>query len=315
MLLDTNVLINAALLPQSFAAHALRLAMEQRTYRFLVTAGVMREVRKNLCDYAPDSARARLAEIRVTEYTDWLDAQMTDDDDSSAAPAGIQEKDRHIFHAASRHGAIVMTTDAPLWAGLRECGVPGLLPLEWIRRLDGLALGNTVFGVAPTAEAGSLVARAYPGSWSGSQQGKFTVVSFPGGFWIYYDAERSCWVAKVNGLKKPLERKAKIIDSSLQTVCLSWNVNKKDPKVQFRVSGDQYPAEQTLAGPIDFRPSGYPTIGSWCGVDHFWNGAIYLCISNDQPVSNDAWKTYRKSQDLAPNPYDADRVAAAIAAL
>jgi len=315
VLLDANAVINAALLAQSFSSYAVALAKQHQACRFLVSSGVMREVRNTLRKTIADEERRRLAETRVASFLDWLDASQTDDDDSSPAMCPISKADRHVFHAAQRHRATVLTSDAALWLGLRECNVPSLLPLEWIRQMDGMALATTIFGVAPTAAAGSLFVRAYPGAWAGGKSGKFTAVCFPGGFWLYFDASSSCWVAEVAGLAKPLTCKAQIQDSALQTVCLSWDSAAAKPKIELRVAGVDHPDKQPLAGPLGFRPSGHPAVGSLCGVEHFWNGSIYFCVSNDRPVGDKSWKKYLRHRDLAPNPYDADRVAAAVAVL
>lgn len=314
-LLDANAVINAALLPQSFSAYALTLAKQRHELSFLVSAGVMREVRSLLRKTTSDEEQHNLAEERVVAFLDWLGARQTDDDDSSPAPDSIPKPDGHVFHAARRHSATILTSDAGLWLGFRECNAPSLLPLEWIRHMDGMALATIIFGVTPTAEAGSLFVRVYPGAWAGGKSGKFTAACFPGGFWLYFDASRSCWVAEVAGLAKPLMCKIQIQDFTLQTVCLSWDTVAAKPKIDLRVAGVDHPVDQPLTGPLDFRPSGHPSVGSFCGADHFWNGQIYFCVSNDRPVGKRSWKSYLHHRDLAPNPYDADRVAGAMAAL
>ncbi len=315
VLLDANAVINAALLPQSFLAYAVALAKQHQACRFLVSGGVMREVRVTLRKTTADEERRRLVETRVAAFLDWLGVSQTDDDDSSPAPRSISKADGHVFHAAQRHRATVLTSDAALWLGLRECNVPSLLPLEWVRQMDGMALATTIFGVAPTAAAGSLFVRAYPNPWAGGKSGKFTALCFPGGFWLYFDASRSCWMAEVAGLVKPLMCKTKIQDATLQTVCLSWDATAAKPKIELRVAGVEHPVDQPLTRPLDFRPSGHPSVGSLGGSDHFWNGHIYFCVSSDRPVGKDSWKSYLNHRDLAPNPYDADRVAAAVAEL
>lgn len=315
VLLDANAVVNAALLPQCFSAYAVALAKQHQACRFLVSAGVMREVRNTPLKTTADEERRRLAEMRIVNFLDWLSASQTDDDDLSPAPASIPKADGHVFHAARCHSATVLTSDAALWLGLRECNVPSLLPVEWIRQIDGMALASTIFGVPPTAAVGSLFVRVYPGAWAGGKSGKFTAVSFPGGFWLYFDASRSCWMAEVAGLAKPLTCKTKIQDSTLQTVCLSWDATTAKPKIELRVAGVAHPDKQPLTGPLDFRPSGHPSVGSLGGINHFWNGQIYFCVSNDRPVGGKSWNKYLGHRDLAPNPYDADRVAAAVAAL
>lgn len=313
VLLDVNAVLNAALLPQSFSGYAVWLAKQRQKFSFMVSAGVLREVSRSLCKMAADGYQRDLAEKRVAMFLDWLGARQTDEEDSSTAPGSISKTDRHVFHAAQRHGATVLTSDADLWLGLQDCNVHSLLPLEWIRHMDGMALATTIFGIPPSATAGSLFVRAYPGAWAGGKSGKFTAVCFPGGFWLYFDASRSGWVAEVAGLPKPLICKIQIQDSTLQTVCLSWDAAAAKPKIELRVAGVEHPVDQPLIGPLDLRPSGHPSVGSLCGADHF--GHIYFCVSNDRPVGKDSWKSYLKHRDLAPNPYDADRVAKAISVL
>lgn len=221
----------------------------------------------------------------------------------------------HVYHAACRTGSAILTTDAGLWLGCRECNVPAFLPLEWIRTLNGVALQTTIFGISPTASAGSLFVRAYPGQWAGGRAGKFTLANFPGGFWLYYDACEACWVAAVSGLSRRLKCNTRLQDSSLQTVCLSWDSDTSKPKIDLRVAGVEHPDSAPLSGPLDFRPSGYPTVGCAGGVSHFWNGSIYFCISNDRPVGSTSWKKYLAHRELAPNPYDADKLANALRSL
>jgi hypothetical protein len=117
------------------------------------------------------------------------------------------------------------------------------------------------------------------------------------------------------GLPKPLICKIQIQDSTLQTVSLSWDAAAAKPKIELRVAGVEHPVDQPLIGPLDLRPSGHPSVGSLGGTDHFWNGHIYFCVSNDRPVGAKSWKKYLRNRDLAPNPYDSDRVAVAVAEL
>jgi hypothetical protein len=203
ILLDANAVLNAALLPKSYAALAVVLAKQVGNCRFLVSAGVMREVEKRLNEMPLDEIHLKPAWDRVNLFLQWLLVTFVTDDDSSAAPELIPKNDRHVYHAACRTGPAVLTADAGLWLGCRKYGVPAFLPLELIRRWDGIALQTMVFGVAPKPASGSLFVRCYPGAWAGGREGKFTVAHFPGGFWVYYSSAESCWVAEVEGLERP----------------------------------------------------------------------------------------------------------------
>jgi hypothetical protein len=179
--------------------------------------------------------------------------------------------------------------------------------------MDGMSLTTTIFGLPLTSTAGSMFVRVYPWAGAGAKSGKFTTVVLLGEFWLYFDASQSCWVAEVAGLAMPFLCETKIQDSNLQTVCLSWYPAASKPKIELCVAGVKHPVVLPLSGPLEFMPSGYPTVGSLCGVNYFWNGHIYFCDSNDRPVGEKSWKKYQSQRDLAPNPHDADRVSKVIA--
>ncbi len=312
ILLDSNVVINAALLPASFAGHAAALAREYGS-QFYVGEGALRETREKLLHWAPNEAVRARAASRVDAFLRWVAAEEVAGDDSAPVPESIPHSDRHVYYAARQVGATVLTSDAGFWLGCRDWGIPVLLPLELIRRWDGFSLQTTLFGVTPTQAAGSLFARVYPGEWAGVvTSGRFTVAHLPGGFWLYYDAAQAAWVAEVAGLAKPLVQSARLLSLEMQTVCLSWLYDAKKPKIQLWVAGVVHPVTESLATPLDFRASGTPTVGCFGVGQHCWNGHIYYCITNDKPVGKDSWKDYQRHCDLAPNPYDADRAAAAV---
>jgi hypothetical protein len=311
ILLDANIVINAAFLPQSFAAKAVALAHRNGS-RFFVGDGVMRETRGRLAHYAPNEAVHSLAVAQIDKFLHWAAAELVTSDDTSPVPDAIPRSDRHVYQASVRAGAAVLTADAGLWLACRDCEVTALLPLELIRRSDGIALQTTIFGVPPTQAAGSIFARVYPGAWAGTvSSGKFTVAHFPGGFWLYYDAAKAAWVAEVAGLKC-LVLHVPVFGSGLQTVCLSWSCDGDKPQIQLQVAGIEHPKTFDLVGPLAFRPSGLPTIGCTGERQHYWNGSIYYCVTNDKRVAKKSWRKYQQHSDLAPNPYDADRVVAAV---
>lgn len=312
VLLDTNSVLNAALLPKSFSARAISLAHHRGVCSFLVSAGVMREAKKILCDKALDESHYKSALGKVDELLSHLAATKISEDDLSTGPSCIPKSDWHVFHAAHRHGASVLTSDADLWLGLRELNMPSLLPLEWMRQLDGMAMQYTVFGERPSAKAGTVFFRAYPGSWAPGPSGKFSAASCSTGFWLYYDAQESCWNAEIEGMEKIARIEAPIQDCTLQTVSLSWNFLNTNPKIEFRVAGVEHPACLPLSSPLNFLSSGSWSVGNCRTTRHFWNGPIYSLITNDRMLSKLAWKKCLLHRELTPNPFDSDRLAAAI---
>jgi hypothetical protein len=190
--------------------------------------------------------------------------------------------------------------------------MPSLLPLEWTRQLDAMAIQTTVFGERPSAIAGSVFFRAYPGSWAQGQLGKFSAASCSTGFWLYYDAQETCWCVEIEGLGKIARIEAPIQDCTLQTVSLSWNFSKTNPKIEFRVAGVDHPACLPLSSPLNFLSSGSWSVGNCRTTRHCWNGSIYSCITNDRMLSKNAWKKCLLHRELTPNPFDSDRLSAAI---
>lgn len=190
-----------------------------------------------------------------------------------------------------------------------------MLPLAWIRELNGLALLTTVFGVMPKPEAGSVFVCAYPGAWAGAKSGKFTAVSLAGALWIYYDASLSCWLAEVQGLAKPLRCQAPILEPTLQTVSLSWNCDADKSKIELRVAGVTYPDTQPLECPLALKNPIHWTVGCYQGANYYLNASIYFCIVNDRPMGKKSWTNCQRHRDLSPNPFDADRLDQAIAGI
>lgn len=275
----------------------------------------MREVERVLSDQSPSASHVDLARNRIHSFLMAIDAAHIKDDDSSTSPDSISRADRHIYHAARQHSASVLTSDANLWLALRECGLSTILPLELIRRFNGYSLATTTFGILPTAKTGSIFVRAYPGSWASCQSGKYTAVNFPGLVWLYYDASKSSWVAEVAGLTESLECNVPIVANGLQTVCVSWDSSVSQPTIKLRVMGIGHPVSQPLTVLMPFSSCDNLTLGSYEGRDYFWNGSIYFCVINDRAISKNSWKSYLRHYELAPNPFDADRLKTAIARL
>jgi predicted nucleic acid-binding protein len=315
VLLDANTVINAALLPNSFSAIALRLAKAQGKHEFLVSTGIMQEVKSTLERLAKNELKQIMAKSRVRALLDLLAATNVGESSGVQVPHSIPKHDAHVFQAAHAFEAIVLTSDAKFWLGLRECGMLGLLPLQWISQIDGMALQTTIFGITPTRHAGSLFVRAYPGNWAGTKVGQYVVLNLSRALKIHYEAKTASWVAEVAGLSRPLKQKIPISDSSLQTISLSWESTRSEPTIELRVSGIEHPDSIPLPDALSFSLAGHTSIGSNSSATNFWNGHIFICVSNDRPISSKAWKNYLCDRELAPNPFDADRAQKAVQSL
>lgn len=84
--LDTNSLLNAALLPQSFSSIAVSLIRGEGVHQFMVSDGVMREAKKVLESKVHTEAQLILCNRRVEELLSEHGTVMAPEDDRSPAP-------------------------------------------------------------------------------------------------------------------------------------------------------------------------------------------------------------------------------------
>ena len=174
LLLDTNVVVNAAFIPNSFSDYCVRLALNAG-YRLVISDAIDAEIVKTLTRAASTQELKVLALVRMRDF---IRQALSDEivvDSTISVPSQIPTTDEHVYRAAVQSGVAVLTGDAALWLALRETGVQSFFPLEFMRMIDGMALANTIFGVAPKTQSGSLFVRAYSGQWAnGVCSGRFT---------------------------------------------------------------------------------------------------------------------------------------------
>ncbi|MBI3044374.1 MAG: hypothetical protein HYY78_16250 [Betaproteobacteria bacterium] len=221
-------------------------------------------------------------------------------------PPEVPRHDALVYREAQTCGAEILTSDAELWLACKKIRSPAVLPLELIRRYNGVALANTIFGVIPTRDSGSIFVRAYPGPWASLRTPqRFTLVHFPAGvIWLYYETAERKWIAELTGYKR-LQVATEITDGMLQTVGLSWKFGEQ---ITLRVADAEHPHVVEMRAPLPNDVEGRVQIGGHPSGQHYWNGPIYVCVNDDRPIGKDAWREFKQDRELTPNPFDNDRL-------
>jgi len=226
------------------------------------------------------------------------------------APAGIPTHDEHVVREGLTVKAGILTSDAQLFLRCVQTGVPVIWPLQLVRRLQGLGIGNTFFGVRARPERGFVLAKVHPGAWAdGVPGGRFSIVGFENdALWLYYHGQERAWVAEVAGLPEPLKIAAEVAEGEQTTVAVSWAFGQR---IQLRVGSVQHPAEAALPQPLLRGTAGARILAHRTG-QHAWSGTAHAMVDDDRPLGRTAWANGLKHVDLTPNPFDHDRLRTAL---
>lgn len=308
LFLDTNALLNAAYLPSSWSALAIGLARENG---ILLYSGeeTVEEARAKLRKRSIELG-VRVDYVRIDRLLAAFGVQLLQADPDTHVPAAIPKHDRHVYcEAATAPSACVLTTDRGLWLGCRAVGMPAVFPMEVMRHFRPDDLRAVIFGVVPAADRGQLFVRVMPGAWAGRvREGRFTVIDCAGVAWIYYDAKAGLWAAEVGCLRQRLEVPAPLHEGVFTAVSLSW----LEGQWQLRVQGAERPATNSALIHQLMRITGRAAIGHRLDGTCHWNGHVYCCVSDDRPLGRKSWPKLQQHPDLTPNPYDSDRLDAAL---
>jgi hypothetical protein len=303
VLLDANAILIAAFIPTSWSALVVSKLVARKSSVFVGTSSlseavfVARDVARQLGKTTDPVAFIEGLIRRVGA----VEIPPADDPVETAIPS----HDRHVAQEAITAKATVLTSDASLWAGLKNSGRAAILPLEALQLLDGMSLATTVFGVPPDRHKGSVFARVYPGGWAGMKDvGDFTVADFDGRLWMRYSTSGAAWVAELSEVGT-VRVPASLTENVMQVVALSWEAKKS---VQLRVAGVEVPVERPMPKPLSARLEGSVSIGHRANGQDHWNGAINVCVINDRPIGKGLWANLRANPVLTPNPYDVDRL-------
>jgi hypothetical protein len=303
MLLDANAVLNATFIAGSWSALVVSKLVARKCAIFVGSRSLAEAVfiaRKTATELGKrtDPAEPIEAFIRIVGAVQVPPAIDNVEDD-------IPEHDRHVVQEAITANAAILTSDAELWTVCAKVGRDAVFPLEALRRLDGMTLATTVFGVPPGRDTGSVFARVYPGGWGGMQNvGEFTVADFFGRLWLRYSTTRSAWTVELDEVGA-VSVAAPTAQNVMQVVAVSWQATKA---LQLRIAAVEAPGTRPMPKPLSASLAGNVSIGHRADGSHHWNGVINACVMNDRPIGKSLWTNLRGSAVLTPNPYDSDRL-------
>jgi hypothetical protein len=310
LLLDTNAVLNATFIPDSWSRRAINVA-RANSGSFYVGTGTLYEACRAAVAEAERLGKRTNPQPFIERYIDDLRVVQVYADGNCPVPDAIPSHDVVVYRESIAAGAEILTSDAELWLACKEIGAPAAFPLEIIRRHEGHALATTIFGVQPCRDSGLIFFRGYPGSWAGLRgAARFTAMYFPGVLWLYYETSKRGWIAELAGYA-PIAVTAEIADGALQTVALSWRFGDR---IVLRVADARDPATTEMKKHLPDEVTGNVQIGGHPSGEHNWNGAVYVCVNDDRPIGKDTWKEVIRHRDLTPNPFDSDRLRQSLAA-
>lgn len=305
-LLDSNMVLNAAFVEGSWARQVVEIA-HKRNFGLFVGTLSLRDAHRRAVSLACASPRALEAATYVDNMLRSLGAVVVDPA-PTAVHAAVPMHDAHVVREALAADATLITMDRELWLACRLAAITALVPIEVFRREYGVTLGLTAFGVAPTPTAGSLFARGHVGSWAKATGTRHTLIHFPGFAWLGYDTSKRAWIADFPGLA-PLALRAEVDAQQFEAVSVSWQVGDQ---IRLRASSVDHPVQRSLLTPLpNFVPAKYQ-LGASADQKDYWNSTLWACVSTDRPVGKELWRDCKQHHDLTPNPFDDDRLDAAV---
>lgn len=303
-LLDANAVLNATFVAESWSRLAVQTALSAGASLFVGTA-TLQEARHVVSEYACSMRRRSDPGPFIEGFVRDVRAIEVGADDSMEVTAGVPGHDAHVYREATACRAEILTSDPELWLACRPTATRAIFPLELIRRFNGPALANTVFGVQPTRDAGMIFMRAYPGSWAHNPPDDwFTAIFFPGVFWLYYDGGPRGWRLESEGYQ-PMFIPCDVRPNELQTVAFYWRTGDR---IVLRVAHAEHPVTLEMNAPLPEDVGPKVQIGGHPNGRHYWNGAIYVCVNDDRPLGHEAWRIIKRDREITPNPFDDDRL-------
>ena len=198
VLIDTNVLLDAAFVTNGSARKALAL-LDHLGYSPVIDEMIELEAVRILEKYrqffypAFDVAKVLSDYISVARILRLPPAKQISDTSVSA-------HDVHVVSAAAQYGAWVLTGDLALNVQLRADDIESRLPFDIIMEVataDGTdpGLDDIIRVVSPTRQSGMLFGRVITGSWAGMRSvGSFTVCDMKNVGRLYYDTQTEEWI-------------------------------------------------------------------------------------------------------------------------
>ena len=234
----------------------------------------------------------------------------------------INKADRHVYSAAMHYGAWVLTADLEFAVQCQDLQMPVRLP--W----DVVMEGATRAGKNPPLElvarysglsetAGMLFARGVPGSGAGMMDGrKFTACDVEHVGRVFYDGSAKEWVFVLT-IGGEARARCPVVPDETWTVCGSYELDRNSGRGKASVraySTRGTTGDSTIEVRGRFKASwpGKISVGHTLVGSDYWNGGIGPVVIGPRPMTGKIWRALRRLPELAPDPFSANVLEAAL---
>jgi hypothetical protein len=311
-LVDTNVLLGAALIEDGIARRAVR------SVQSLGHAVYCDEISYGEAVRRLERARRHLGlpydPVVVFEHLVYRLGILFVPPGDPIIPTSIHRHDRHIPRAAGQFATWVMTDDIELQIALTAAGFEARNSFEVLQAAaeNGSSpatappLPARIGPAAPKAAKGWVMAWVTPGPWaSGHPSGHRTVVDLPGFGHVYYDTDTAAWKAEVPFASQTLSAPFPLQPDIPVAVGIGFDGSRVPGKL-FVASGapsspPNYVSANTQAH-VPYCTIADAAIGHTLANDSHWNGQVRRLSAGDRFVSKKLWKHLVSVEDIAPHP-------------
>jgi predicted nucleic acid-binding protein len=320
VLLDTNVLLDAAFVRDGAARKAVEL-LPSLGFRLNIDMLTDREAKKVLGRYA---LRPELRFNPADVLDEFIRASriFTIPPALPVAETRVNRADRYLANAARQYGAWILSGDAPFAMECQQIGIAVRFPWDVVLE-DAFANGQEpelrqVIRVTPMSrDSGSIFGRVMTGAWAGTGAlSRHTVCHVENVGRILYDLGNNVWVFKTP-MGDSVKIECPIGPSETWAVCASYRFpdSRGEGTLLLRVA--KSPAnsltESREATTLPHKTGpGRASFGSSLGGRDYWNGHLRCIVISRHQVKAETWKAIVSISDAAPNPYDADALGMAL---
>lgn len=306
LVIDTNVLLNAAFVPDCTASVAIR-SVKAMGYAVILDSSVDLEARKIL---------RRISNKRRLSYdpNKYLDSYISTQGlisvpaNRTIASDSVNRADRHVYAAANNCGAWILTSDVKFAAELQKSAVKVRLPWDVVIAAninDGKALLRSQFRVTGLSRnEGSLFARVIPDWASENCKERYAICEVSGVGKLYYDAGESAWVLDLFG-GKSVSAKCSVKPEEGWMVCGCYSRTGGTYNVTIRADSDiGTSAHNSIQCKLDFTNDspGSASLGHFVDISGHWNGWIKKVLIYPKAMTKKTWSALRMVPESEPDP-------------
>ncbi|MBY0240322.1 MAG: type II toxin-antitoxin system VapC family toxin [Burkholderiaceae bacterium] len=310
VVIDTNVLLNAAFVANSSARYCLE-HLAGLGFNLIIDAAIENE------------AKLILRRLKLKLTLGYDPAVVFDNflrfvriiilPKATIMPSRhVNKADLHVYSVAAHYQGWILTGDLKFAAECQSIPLPVRLPwdvmMEVAQRANKVPPMEYLFhsaGVSRTS--GSLFARVLPGSWANQSFPKiFTVCDVENAAKLAYDNGRREWVFSTK-FGTEVRLKCEITMEQEWIVCASYDMDGRTNtgKLNLRAcdtAGANVQSETQLSGALPSAVPGNIAIGASAGGTDHWNGYLRRIVVYPNAMRKENWKAIRKLPDSAPDP-------------